>query len=1314
MKISSTKGMSISVTANINGHPTKSIVDSAAMITLVKDSYFREICNFDFESKCILKGIGTDPVTGNLVPNVPLTIGGTTILHTVCVAPIAEECILGLDILKPLGCVIDLCNDRIIINDEVIPATIDHELATQVSRVVIAKRTVLPPNSAGYINVKLESPIDSPYIVEPLPVKHALVSSVYGSGTSINMKVINDSDTYVTFKKGKYVGHAEPACLSDTSISDPETHSVSKTAVYDTQNTENSREQFQYSADNTELPDHLVEMYNNACVELSPSEQNLFKQLLLEFPTIFSKDDLDLGRFHGVEHKIETVDDIPIKEKHRRTPLMFQNQEKEYIDKLLQQNVIEPSSSEWSSAPVLVRKKKTGELRYCIDYRSLNSKTIKDTFNIPLIDDCIDSLYGRKLFCVLDLSAGFYQIPLEEKSKDKTSFSTRFGSFRWTRMPMGLCNSPATFQRAMQLVLRGLTWEELIVYLDDIIVLGINFESTLKSLRNIFIRFRDHNLKLKPKKCQFFKKKVEFLGKLVSEDGTAIAPDKIEAVKTWTRPVNVKQLQSFWGFMNYHRNHIPNFAEVTAVLYELSHAKYFVWENKHEVAFTTLKNLAVSSEVLAHPSPDGLFILDTDACGTQIAAELSQIQNGVARPICYASHVLMKQHRNYCTTRKELLAVVKFCRQFRHYLLGRKFIVRTDHNSLVWLTRFKHIEGQLARWLEELAQYNMQIVHRKGSEHINADSLSRIRDSLEPCDCYSAGSNVQDLPCGGCSYCTRAHQQWARFDEDVDDVVPLAVRVIDSAAVEPSTHNDMISSNWIEGLSSMQVREAQLNDPDIGLVLYWLEHGYEPSTRELKLCSPETRSLWLTRSQLLVKNGVLYYLWSYPETGISKECLVVPHELRNQVLHFCHNSKECGHLGEDKTLDRLKGRFHWYGMARDSSLHVKQCAACNRNKKGNRTAKSPLGSYHAGYPMERVHLDIVGPFHKSASGNKYILVMVDQFTKWVEMAALPEYNAQITAKAFLQHFIVTFGCPLEVHTDCGKNFESHLFKAFCKVFEIAKTRTTPYHPAGNGQCEIFNRTILQMIRCYISRGLKDWDEHLPLITMALHSMKNPSTGFSANMLMLGRETIQPIDLLLGLNIHNSHEVHDWIQNLVSNMSSIHNLAREKIGLAQLRQKRDYDLKLLVNHYSRGDVVYLRDSSTMVGVSKKLTPPWKGPFIVADARPPLYQIEGKKKSRLVHHDRLKPCNDSDFPLWLQRRRHSLLESLPIIEGEDDDEQVVDELMEQPYAVEPRELDTIVDTDDTENPSHTEPEVDSTVVPRQSRSGRQIKRPSRYDS
>ena len=290
------------------------------------------------------------------------------------------------------------------------------------------------------------------------------------------------------------------------------------------------------------------------------------------------------------------------------------------------------------------------------------------------------------------------------------------------------------------------------------------------------------------------------------------------------------------------------------------------------------------------------------------------------------------------------------------------------------------------------------------------------------------------------------------------------------------------SSNWMEGLSVIELRRAQTEDPSIGIVINWLEHSYEPTTRELQLTGPETRALWLNRDHLKLQDGILYYSWT---NQIDRsECLIVPLELRSRVLYFCHDSKSSGHLGQKKTLDRLKQRFYWHGMSKDSYIYVQQCSNCNQNKKGNRTPRSAQELYHAGYPMERVHLDILGPINpKSKAGSVYILVMVDQFTKWMELAPLPAQNAEVTAEAFLKHFIVTFGCPLQIHTDQGKNFQSNLFKVFCKALEITQTRTTPYHPSSNGQVEVFNRIILQMIRAYVSRGVK-----------------NKSTGFSANML----------------------------------------------------------------------------------------------------------------------------------------------------------------------------------------------------------------------
>jgi len=244
----------------------------------------------------------------------------------------------------------------------------------------------------------------------------------------------------------------------------------------------------------------------------------------------------------------------------------------------------------------------------------------------------------------------------------------------------------------------------------------------------------------------------------------------------------------------------------------------FVWTEECQKAFDKLKVALLTAPVMAYPQREGQFIVDCDASDVAIGGALSQIQDGQERVIHFASFVLTPAQRKYCTTRKELLAVVRFTREFRHYLLGRQFVVRTDHNSLVWLTRFKNIEGQLARWIEELSQYDLVIQHRAGVQHSNADGLSRIPITTETCYCYEAGKELESLPCGGCAFCRKLHTQWSRFESDVDDVVPLAIRSI-TTDPDPETEGTEEEgepvSNYMQVYTPKELREEQLKDVDL-------------------------------------------------------------------------------------------------------------------------------------------------------------------------------------------------------------------------------------------------------------------------------------------------------------------------------------------------------------------------------------------------------------------------------------------------------------------------------------------------------------------
>ena len=651
----------------------------------------------------------------------------------------------------------------------------------------------------------------------------------------------------------------------------------------------------------------------------------------------------------------------------------------------------------------------------------------------------------------------------------------------------------------------------------------------------------------------------------------------------------------------------------------------------------------VVAPTLAFPNPSDPFILDTDASDRTIGGELCQVQDKIERTIAFASNSLTPAQARYCTTRKELLAVVKFTRHYRHYLLGRQFIVRTDHGSLVWLMRFKNVEGQLARWLEELSQYDMVIAHRAGSKHRNADGLSRIPDTLPHCDCYQAGKDPSKLPCGGCNYCTRAHSQWSRFEDDVDDVVPLAIRAVRQIDELDPSESDGNDGSWMATYSADDLRQRQLADADVARVIEWLENDVEPCQKDLTLSSPVTKQLWQCRQHLVMRDGTLYYRWVNHPSSILK--LVVPNSLKPEILRLGHNVKSASHPGRERTYARIRRSFYWPRMSLDVKTYVGSCAECIKSKKPHRKPKAELGSYHAGSPMERVHIDILGPLTLSDNGNKYILALVDQFTKWIECSALPDQTAERVATAAINDTFSRLGLPLRIHSDQGRQFEGQLFQELCDKLEIAKTRTTPYRPCSNGQVECYNRVILQTIRCYLQGKEKSWDRYLPLITMALRATEHSATGFTPNMMMLGREVNLPLELVAGATTMNSETPSPsaYVSDLVDRMSDVHNLARDHIRQAQSRQKKTYDAKLCQSPFARGDLVYkLETTATKPGHSRKLKPVYTGPLLVTKVFSPVtFQIEGRKKIEVLHHDRLRPCPENNIPLWMKRKRHHFL-------------------------------------------------------------------------
>ncbi|WZZ82709.1 hypothetical protein YC2023_103281 [Brassica napus] len=874
-------------------------------------------------------------------------------------------------------------------------------------------------------------------------------------------------------------------------------------------------------------------------------------------------------------HRIHLEDESKTSIEHQRrlNPNLKDVVKKEII-KLLDAGVIYPiSDSNWVS-PVHVVPKKGGitvvknendELiptrtitghRMCIDYRKLNAASRKDHFPLPFIDQMLERLANHPYYCFLDGYSGFFQIPIHPNDQEKTTFTCPYGTFAYRRMPFGLCNAPATFQRAMMSIFSDLIEDVMEVFMDDFSVYGSSFATCLSNLCRVLQRCEDTNLVLNWEKCHFMVKEGIVLGHKVSEKGIEVDKAKIDVMVGLAPPRTVKDIRSFLGHAGFYRRFIMDFSKIARPLTRLlCKEAAFHFDGECMEAFKNLKNALISAPIVQPPDWDLPFEIMCDASDFAVGAVLGQKRDKKSHVIYYASRTLDEAQAKYSTTEKELLAIVFAFEKFRSYLVGSKVTVYTDHAALRHLLAKKDAKPRLLRWILLLQEFDLEIKDRPGVENGVADHLSRLK--------VECGIPIDD-----------------RLPEEQMMAIHAVVAVCET------------------GKKLEEVKAADEKGPWYADIVNYLASGKEP----LNLEGYAKKKFY---------KDVKRYYWDEPYLYIlCRDQLyrrAVAEEEIDGILTHCHGSSYGGHFATFKTVAKvLQAGFWWPHMFKDTQDFVSRCDSCQR--RGNITKRNEMPQN----PILEVEvfdvwgIDFMGHF-PSSYNNKYILVAVDYVSKWVEAIASPTNEAKVVLKMFKSIIFPRFGIPRVVISDGGSHFINKLFANLLKKNGVKHKVATPYHPQTSGQVEISNREIKSILEKIVGVTRKDWSIKLDDALWAYRTAYKTPLGTTPFNLLYGKSCHLPVELeykalwavkLLNFDIKSAKEKR-LIQ--LNELDKIRLEAFESSKIYKEKTKALHDKHILKRDFKEGDQVLLYNSRLKL-FPGKLKSRWSGPFKVKEVKP----------------------------------------------------------------------------------------------------------------
>ena len=720
--------------------------------------------------------------------------------------------------------------------------------------------------------------------------------------------------------------------------------------------------------------------------ELPVHQRGPVVKLLEKHSTIFAANEDELGLTKAVKHRIPTVDDVPVAQPYRRIPPSQLDEVKDHIRQMLRRGIIRESSSPYASPMVLVRKK-SGKLRICIDYRLLNKKTRRDAYPLPRVEESLDVVAEGKWFSTIDLQSAYNQVEVEEDDKQKTAFCSPLGLYEYNRMPFGLNNAPATFQRLMQNIFREEFHDQLAVYLDDIIVFSRTYEQHLERLELVFSRLAQYGLKVEPAKCHLFRQEVKFLGHSISSNGIAPNPDLVSTIENWPIPNTAKELRSFVSTAGYYRRYVRDFSRVASPLHALiqqdpakgckprrfrgkkskpSVAKpvEFIWTDACQAAFDELKRLLTSAPILGYADFKQSFFLETDACATGLGAVLYQHQDGHNRVIAYASRGLRGSERNevtYSSMKLELLALKwAICDKFRQYLLGSHVTVYTDNNPLCYLQTSAKLGATEQRWSSQLAQFDFDIKYRPGKHNQSADGLSRKVQS----DFSEVSSAGQIAEIGNLTV----------VPDEIRKIL-IQTTIAHVFANEVGCPDSSSPPRMLGEIETSDLILMQREDPVLSRVWHYKDQELKPTRSQQRQEGTDFRLLMRSWDKMQDHGGVLYRVL---QSGVKQQ--LVPQVLQEKVLTLAHD--KFVHQGIDRCEKLIRSRCYWPRLSQMVQDWVSRCERCTLAKMPNQRVRTPMKSIVATRPLQILAIDYT-VLEKASNGQENILVMTDVNLQWL-------------------------------------------------------------------------------------------------------------------------------------------------------------------------------------------------------------------------------------------------------------------------------------------------------------------------------------------